>query len=346
MTERLVRVVTSSRLHFGMLSVNQPGQRRYGGVGAMVDAPGLEVIFRPAERFEAAGPLADRALQAARLVARSLEPIPKTSEVSKTSEVCAGKAGEPPCRIEILRAPPLHVGLGTGTQLAMAVAAGLNAWLQRPPIASVSERPSHVTADWLARCVGRGRRSAIGLYGFAHGGLLYESGKTDEEEIAPLGARVELPPAWRFVLVRPRDLRGLCDEAEREAFAGLPPVPVERTEMLRRESLDRLLPAAAEGRFEEFSESLYRFGHAAGLSFAAWQGGAFSGQRLAALVDWIRARGIRGVGQTSWGPTLFAALPDESSAQEFLARLRARPDACDLELTLAAADNHGARIEV
>jgi beta-RFAP synthase len=334
MTERVVRVVASSRLHFGMLSVNQPGQRRYGGVGAMVDAPGLEIVVRGAERLEAVGPMADRALEAARLVARSFEAIPETYEVSKASEVRADEAGEPRCRIEIVRAPPLHVGLGTGTQLAMAVAAGLNAWLQRPPMA----------ADRLARCVGRGRRSAIGLYGFVHGCLLYEPGKTDDEEIAPLGARVEIPSAWRFVLVRPRDLQGLSDEAEREAFAGLPPVPVERTETLRREALDFLLPAVAEGRFEEFSESLYRFGHAAGLIFAATQGGAFAGRRLAALVDWIRARGIRGVGQTSWGPTLFAALPDEASAQDLLARLRDRPDARELEMTMAATDNRGALV--
>lgn len=286
----------------------------------MVDAPGLEVIFRPAKRLEAVGPLGDRALQAARLAVREIRPP---------------EALEPPCRIEIVRAPPLHVGLGTGTQLAMAVAAGLNYWLQRPP----------VPPDRLARCVARGRRSAIGLHGFSHGGLLYEPGKTDEDEIAPLGARVALPSVWRFVLVRPRDLQGLSDEAERSVFEGLPPVPVERTETLRRTAIDHLLPAAAEGRFEQFSESLYRFGHAAGLSFAATQGGVFAGQRLAALVDWIRDRGIRGVGQTSWGPTLFAVLPDEASALDLVRQLRSRPDSSDLELAVTSPDNRGARVE-
>jgi predicted sugar kinase len=203
-----------------------------------------------------------------------------------------------------------------------------------------------MAADRLARCAGRGRRSAIGLYGFVHGGLLYEPGKTDEEGIAPLGTRVEIPSAWRFVLARPRDLQGLSDEAEREAFAGLPPVPVERTEMLRREALDFLLPAAAAARFGEFSESLYRFGHAAGKIFATTQGGAFAGRRLAALVDWIRACGIRGVGQTSWGPTLFAALPDEASAYDFVQQLSRRSDSNDLGLVLASPDNRGARLEI
>jgi beta-RFAP synthase len=322
MTDRVIRIIASSRLHFGMLSVNQPRARRYGGVGAMVDAPTLELVIRAAAKLEAEGPLADRALQAARLATRSLR-----------SE---GQAAMPPCRIEVVQAPPLHVGLGTGTQLAMAVAAGLGAWWDRAPM----------SADGLARCVGRGKRSAIGLYGFACGGLLYESGKSDDDEISPLVRRVAIPPAWRFVLARPRGERGLCDEAERRAFADLPPVPVERTETLRNEAVEHLLPAAAEGKFEEFSESLYRFGHLAGLSFAARQGGAFAGARLASLVEWIRDCGVRGVGQSSWGPTLFAVLPDASSASDVVGQIRNRTDWDTLELTVASPENHGARVKV
>ena len=322
MTGRVVRVVAPSRIHFGMLSVNQPGVRHYGGVGAMVDAPGLEMMIRASPRLETAGPLADRAREAALLAARFL-PNP------------AGRDDGPPCRIEVTRAPPLHVGLGTGTQLAMAVAAGLNAFCQGP----------RLEAAELARCVGRGHRSAIGLYGFAFGGLIYESGKARSEDIAPLVDRVEIPPAWRFVLVRPRDDRGLCDDAERDAFAELPPVPRERTELLRQEAEEHLLPATARGDFAEFSESLYHFGYEAGLSFAAKQGGAFAGPRLASLVDWIRARGVSGVGQSSWGPTLFAVVREESAAAELVRGLAARADAGDLELTVAAPNNRGARIE-
>jgi beta-ribofuranosylaminobenzene 5'-phosphate synthase len=322
MTGRVVRVVAPSRIHFGMLSVNQPGMRHYGGVGAMVDAPGLEIVIRAAPRLETAGPLAERVRQAALLAARSLPAR-------------GGENDGLRCRIEVTRAPPLHVGLGTGTQLAMAVAAGLNAWWEGPTM----------DAAGLARCVGRGHRSAIGLHGFVFGGLLYESGKAGHENVAPLVDRVDIPPAWRFVLVRPRDERGLYDEAERDAFADLPPVPVERTEMLCQEATGHLLPAAREGRFAEFSESLYRFGYAAGLSFAAKQGGAFAGPRLTELVDWIRARGVAGVGQSSWGPTLLAVLPDEPAAADLARRLGTRPDVGDLDLVIASPNNHGARIE-
>ena len=45
------------------------------------------------------------------------------------------------------------------------------------------------------------------------------------------------------------------------------------TAALCREVLVDLLPAAAEGDFDAFGESLYRYGHEAGLLFAAAAGG-------------------------------------------------------------------------
>jgi beta-RFAP synthase len=314
---RVVRVTAPSRLHFGMLSVGNEAARRYGGVGVMIDHPRIVLAIRDASRLEAAGPLADRARGAAMLVAQAL-------------------GCEPHCRIAIEEAPPQHVGLGSGTQLAMAVAAGLCALWGR----------GNADAATLARWVGRGRRSAIGTHGFARGGLLYEAGKADEESLAPLVERVQLPEAWRFVLVRPPEPPGLHGDAEQRAFAALPPVPRERTEALRCKAENELIPAAAAGDFANFSESLYEFGHLAGLSFASRQGGAFAGPRLAALVEWLRGQGIDGVGQSSWGPTLFALTASERSAIELVAKLQGRPDGKTLELSVARPENHGARLEI
>jgi beta-RFAP synthase len=315
MTSRTVRVTAPSRLHFGILSVNRTGTRRFGGLGAMISRPGLELVVRPAASLETAGPLAERARRVAVLAAPGDD--------------------EPQCRIEVVRAPPEHVGLGVGTQLSMAVAAGLNAFWGRPPLGAAP----------LARCVGRGERSAIGLHGFIHGGLLFETGKAESEDIAPLVDRIGLPSAWRFVLIRPQDCEGLSGERERRAFSRLPPFSDERTAALG-EAAGRLLSAAADGRFEEFSEELYRFGYLVGQGFAAQQGGPFAGPRLTALVALIRTLGVRGVGQSSWGPTLFALLPDETSAEDFVERFRRRAGSSDLDLLIAPPDDRGATIEV
>ncbi len=320
MTRRAVRVTAPSRLHFGMISANPAGTRLYGSVGAMIASPGLRIVVRADDSFRATGPLADRARAVAERAAATL----------------FGTRDPPRCCVEVLDAPPEHVGLGTGTQLSMAVAAAIAALWGLPPLDAVA----------LARCAGRGERSAVGLYGFVHGGMLFDAGKGDPAEIAPLVERVPLPAQWRFVLVRPRDAAGLHGDQERRAFGRLPAVPEARSAELRRVAAEVLFPAAAAGDFDAFSESLYRFGYTVGLSFAEVQGGAFAGPRLTALVETIRALGVGGVSQSSWGPTLFAALPDESAADDFVRRLRQRTVGDDLEILATPPDNAGARTEV
>ncbi len=107
-----------------------------------------------------------------------------------------------------------------------------------------------------------------------------------------------------------------------------------------------LLPEAEAARFDKFSESLFRYGRLAGECFATKQGGPFASPRLAGLVETIRGLGVRGVGQSSWGPTLFALLPDEDAANDFVERFRHEPDTNDLDLLVTAPNNTGAQVEV
>jgi predicted sugar kinase len=105
------------------------------------------------------------------------------------------------------------------------------------------------------------------------------------------------------------------------------------------------MPAAADGRFEDFAESMYRFGYRAGLMFAAQQGGAFAGPELTSLVERIRAKGVRGVGQSSWGPTVYALLPNPQEAERLVSELRAEDPEQRLDFTVTGVDNEGATIE-
>jgi beta-RFAP synthase len=227
------------------------------------------------------------------------------------------------------------VGLGAGTQLALAVGAGLNASHGLPEMAP----------PLLAACVGRGQRSAVGTYGFCVGGFLVEEGKFPSEDLAPLVHRIELPPAWRFVLLRPERHEGLSGEEERTAFRDLPAVPEEVTRRLWDLMETSMAPAAREGDFAAFSESVYRFGWEAGMCFAPRQGGPFASPRLEHWVNTIRSLGVAGVGQSSWGPTIFAILRDQIGAERFVDEFRRRHRDDAIETTIAAVNNTGARIE-
>src|SRR5262249_8965408 len=110
-----VEVHAPSRLHFGMFSFGVPGERQFGGVGVMIDRPGLRLRAKRAAKLEGRGPLGDRVAAVYRRVAERLD--------LKT-----------PCSFEIFEAPPEHVGLGAGTQVSLAVAAAAQALAGGPPL--------------------------------------------------------------------------------------------------------------------------------------------------------------------------------------------------------------------
>lgn len=318
MAESTLIVRAPSRLHFGMFSFGVPTLRQFGGAGVMIDLPSLELRMMPAERFEFVGANADRLRQ-------SVEQVRATSWGRDL----------PPLKIETVASPRSHTGLGSGTQTALAVVAGLRNWLKLPALGAAE----------LAQVAGRAKRSAVGLYGFLQGGLIVEAGRLPHDSVAPLAAQVELPEAWRFVLICPREQQGLSGDSERAAFADLPAVPQSLTDQLCRIALLDLVPAARSGDFAGFSEALYHFGHAAGQCFKSHQAGVYATDELAMLVARVRALGVAGVGQSSWGPTLFTVHPSAVAAEQFIASCQAWPDAGRYEFTTAAPNRGGAQFQ-
>jgi len=170
--------------------------------------------------------------------------------------------------------------------------------------------------------VGRGVRSAVGAYGFHDGGFIAESGKREGDILGQLHSRVDLPSTWRVMLVRTKHDLGLAGDAEEKAFEQIS-VQAKASETrgadsdLRPLLFDHLLPAAKAGDFERFSDSVYKYGFAAGKMFAASQGGPFLNESIAEFVEFCRNHGVRGVGQSSWGPTVYCWFPDDVSAEAF-----------------------------
>jgi beta-RFAP synthase len=265
---------------------------------------------RPAQAWSSEGPLAGRALAFAQ----------RFAEQTRT---CAAH------QITVEHAAPEHYGLGTGTQLGLAVARALAASCGR-------EKES---AAELAHQVGRGVRSALGIHGFDHGGLLVEAGKTASDRLAPLVARLPFPEDWHVVLVLPRGAAGLHGTAERDAFERLAPL---ETDVLCRLVLLGLLPAAAERDLAAFGEALYEFNRRVGEAFRPVQGGVYAHPRAEEIVAFVRSQRTCGVGQSSWGPALFAVTADVGQADALAARLRQRFGLRQDEVLFTAAANEGA----
>jgi len=279
MTSR-VRVVTPSRLHFGLLGWGPEFHRQFGGVGLMVDEPGIEILVETASAWEASGPLAERSLAVAVAVADrlSLEGFPVG-----------------PLRLTNLSVPPAHMGLGVGTQLSLAVARALTelAGMHRSPI------------DRLARLTSRGRRSGIGIHGFAEGGLIVDAGRRSPRDLPTKILRLPFPPAWSVLIVLPKAQPGLHGADESQAFRALPSVPEATSDRLCRLILLGLLPGLLETDLDAFGASLAEIQRIVGAEFAPVQGGRFGNPALEAVGSVMNRLGLQGVGQSSWGPTLY-----------------------------------------
>lgn len=309
-----VTVSAAARLHMGFLDLNGGLGRRYGSLGLALEEFTTTVIVRPDETVTAEGPQSERAEAFARAALRALD-------------IQCG------VRVSIRQAVPEHAGLGSGTQLALAVGTAVArlfnlAWTPRE----------------IAGALGRGGRSGIGLGAFEHGGFVVDGGR-GRQDAPPLPiARLAFPGHWRLVLIFDPNHVGLHGETEKQAFAALPDFPEAQAAHLCRLALMQALPALTEADIAGFGAAVSEIQRTVGDHFAPAQGGRFASPRVARALDWLDANGAAGVGQSSWGPTGFA-LVDSDERAHALAR-RARIDLADegLEFSVCRGRNRAAEI--
>lgn len=328
----MIRVRAPSRLHFGLLSfprepfwANVDGQplipaRTFGGAGLMIDSPGVCITAQPAAAWSTEGPLARRALTFARQFAETFSPGVITPHCL-TIEAC----------------PPEHMGLGTGTQLGLAVARSL----------AISAGLEAMDTLELAQRLGRGQRSAIGIHGFAKGGFLVDGGKRAAESIAPLVVRFAFPEDWRIVLILPPCEIGLHGAKERVELARLQTAGTSPAVIgeLSRTVLLGLLPALVDRDLQSFGEALYDYNRRIGQVFAALQGGDYAAPMIEEMITFIRRQGIPGAGQSSWGPATFALVGTEDQARLLVRQLHAAFRLDLGQVICTRANNNGSRIE-
>jgi beta-ribofuranosylaminobenzene 5'-phosphate synthase len=309
----VIRVEAPGRLHLGMLAVAGDGERRFGGLGVSVSRPAVVLEAQPADELSVEGAEAERALAFAQRCRDAL-----------------GLTGG--AHLRVVEAIPPHVGLGSGTKLALAVAQALAALHGRT-----------VDAPGLAQAAGRAARSAVGMWTFALGGLVVEGGvRRGMEHPAPLLMHHAAPEDWRIVLVVPKAEPGLSGVAEEQAFGRLVP-SAERSAAIAQLVLTSLLPAFVERDVDEFGTALTHVQQLVGDSFADVQGGRFH-PRAGALVEALLRFGAAGAGQSSWGPAVYGVVGSDAAGREVARRME---DAIGGEGTvdLVTFDNRGARVE-
>lgn len=313
--ESTIHVRAHARLHLGFLDLNGSLGRQFGSIGLSVDGVCLELLAAPAPGFTISGPGAARAEAVARAVFEF-----------------AGHSGG--VDLEILRAIPEHAGLGSGTQLALAVGSAC------ARLAGVS-----LSVDELANLLLRGQRSGIGIGTYSQGGFVVDAGRGPATRTPPVISRLPVPDPWRFVLVMDHSRQGAHGDQESEAFSRLTMMPDSRCAHLCRITLMRLLPALAEADCPAFGAAVNEVQSITGEHFSQWQAGRYSSPDVAAVLAFMAESGATGCGQSSWGPTGFAIFPDAAAAVSAMEMARKRwDDNPQLDFVSCRAANHPAVI--
>lgn len=313
MSEPIVSIRTGARLHFGPLSFRPATGRHFGGIGMMIEQPGVRLTARLLDDRHEADIAHSRAAEYARRVG-----------------IAAGLEFRP-LQLLLDGTIPPHRGLGSGTQLALAVAEA---------VLRLHGRPS-VSARELALLTGRGVRSAVGLSGYEAGGFLIDAGHRAGEALGELACRLDVPPDWRVLIVTPPDAEGVHGPEEQRIFDRLPGTGSALEGELARLTLTEILPALRHADFPAFSEALFEYGARVGRFFSGSQAGIFADERMTALAAALREEGVRGIAQSSWGPAIALFCRDDSHADAVREFCRDHPLGADCPLLTTRARNSG-----
>jgi beta-ribofuranosylaminobenzene 5'-phosphate synthase len=309
------RIIAPARLHMGFLDLGGSLGRRFGSIGIGINEIATRLCLTRSDRLVAHGPGADRAIAAVNKFVSALE---REFEVE----------------IHVEEAIPGHIGLGSGTQLELAVGMALSRLYDLD-----------LTVRDLAPIVERGARSGIGIAVFEQGGLVVDGGRGESTIVPPVIARLEFPADWRFILVFDERGRGLHGTEEIEAFRSLPVFPAAEAAHLCHLLLMNGLPALAECDIHGFGEAIAELQRSVGDYFAPAQGGRFTSDAVAAALAFLEVQGAIGIGQSSWGPTGFCLAEDVSRAETLVnAARRQFAGVAGLRFLVASPRNRGADV--
>jgi beta-ribofuranosylaminobenzene 5'-phosphate synthase len=238
----LTRVVAPARLHFGLFNETGLDGKVDGGAGMAVSFPVYDLSI------DAGSPTIEVSCHVSQDMLKAM---------SKVIEVFRVKFGLPDFRIMVHQSIPEHVGLGSKTACLMALAQAINHYFS-------------LEVDYidLARLVGRGGTSGIGVHVSRVGGMVVDAGHIFPDEKRsftpssvssasppPLVASVSAPERCKVVYFR-LEHQGLSGDLECNFFAKNCPIPEWETRQLLEIVDSRLLPGMKAGSLYEINRAL------------------------------------------------------------------------------------------
>ncbi len=316
-----IKVETVSRIHFGVIDYIASTDRFKGSLGVALEWPNTVLTVNKNRHL-----LVENGNQK--------KILGLVKKFSKRYQI------EPKGIIKVEESIPEHSGLGSGTQLALAISKAL---------ATIYDIDADVRE--LSSIMGRGKRSLLGTACFETGGFIIDSCPekllTDEIKQPPRAIfRREFPVNWGFIIVIPDKKKGLSGEAEKEAFRRVKTSKKFSQEIYRLIQI-KLLPSLVEEDIEGFGKALTELDTRTGMYFEKAQGGVYREKMAPEIIECMLQLGAYGAGQSSWGPALYGLVKEKESRRvadrmrRFLTQNKIAGD-----VFFCRCNNKGAKIEV
>ncbi len=312
-----MKVRTPSRIHVTLIDLNGELGRIDGGVGIALNEP--FVMIKAEESDEV-------------IVKGESENLDRYRDVAKRFHDRFGCGIE----IEVLKDFKAHVGLGSGTQISLAVGK-----------AFVEIYEIDMSVREIAEFVGRGGTSGIGVAAFEYGGFIVDGGHSTKEKKsflpssfskakpAPIIARHDFPE-WEINVFIPEN-KGFFGMREKDLFEKNTPLSINEVRELCHTILMKLLPSVVEQDLDAFSDAIYRIQH---VGFKRAEVSQY-GDLISGLIETVKDYGA--VGMSSTGPVTYF-IGEKEGAKIVESYLKEKE--IEFELVKTKARNRGAEVEI
>ncbi len=318
-------IKTPSRLHMGLIDLRGDLGRAFGSIGVGIQYPNIVLTAEESDRLVVEGEQAERFKAFAERFIKAVNAKVK-------------------CKITVEKTIPMHVGLGSGTQSALGVAS---------LISKINNL--RVSVEEAAVLTGRASISSVGIGVFKYGGFIVDAGhkvdqwersKKERKSVAPIVFRHPFPKDWLFVVAVTEESRGLSGEEEKKAFDTLPTPRKEWAVDICRLVHLNLIPALIERDIDTFGKALTKIQILTGKCFEKIQGGIYASRLAEESCRKMLEAGAKAVGQSSWGPTVYALVQGVKEARKVALSLEPLLGSeFNKKVFVTAAANRGAKLQ-
>ncbi len=319
------RVIVGGRLHFGFRNLCLNEKYIYGGVGMAIENPKISLVAETADRI-----------------------ICEDDRLTMYAEKAVEMLGVKGVKIQIEEEIPEHIGLGSGTQMALSVYTAVSrVYCIDSNIREISPK------------LGRGKRSGIGVSAFEKGGFCIDEGhknapghveslKYGEWKIPAERYTSKIPEEWSFVVAMIEAIPGYSGEMEENLIRKVMlNAKNEIANKIDNVITNKLLPSIDRSDCKGFGSAISEISWLNGLWYEKYQNGIYRppiGNIIEILQEDNR---IFGMGQSSWGPSLYC-ITVKDHENEIRKKVHQVLNECDIEgkVIATSARNKGAEVKL